>query len=79
MMAVAGGRIVEGVRDRLGEQRVRADLDEGAVSAAASCTARLNRTGLRRFATQYSAPNIVALLGYSAVLMTGMVGPPGSR
>ncbi len=42
----------EGLGDRVGQQRVRADLDEVAVVGAGRGTAWLNRTGLRRLAAQ---------------------------
>ena len=45
-------RAAEGVADGVGQQRMRADFDEGAWSAPAAATAWLNRTGLRRLAAQ---------------------------
>ena len=74
-------RASQGVGDGVGEQRMRADLDEGARgSAPAAATAWLNRTGLRRLATQYSASKTAPRVVWSQVVeMNGMVGMLGVK
>ena len=60
LILVCGVARGQGVVDGVGQQRVRADFDEGGVVGAGRLAmAWLNRTGLRRLAAQWSASNTV--------------------